>query len=215
MKDRDPRWDDVRRLLKMEWEAGRSNNTELVAVLRAACIMALYNVVEARIRQNLVQVRTAIRRRRPKHASLAPAWRQQALHGIPNHPNRAGVSYREALEELDAFIFDTLPRHRAFWPAKVDEFIPSAGNIGDKAFHNVITTLLAFPVAPDWARTSPFDTLRGYRNSLAHGNELFSDVGAHVSRKDLLRLVGRSLSWLRRLDYAGNACVTQARWRKS
>ena len=207
MRDRDPRWADVSRLLKMEWEAEESNQAELTAVLRAACIMALYNVIEARIRQNLIQVRAAIRWRRPKHATLAPTWRQQALRSIPNHPNRPSANSRIALEELDTFIFDILPRYRAFWPGKIDESIPAAGNVGDKAFHEVLTVFLAEPVSTDWARTSPFDTLRSYRNSLAHGNESFTDVGARVSRRDLIRLVGRTSFWLRRLDNAGKAYI--------
>jgi hypothetical protein len=184
---------DLERLEKAV-EPGGNLHKQLsaISVIRSTTYIVAYNAIERAFRAALYAVRQAVISEDMLYHDVSEFWRRDALRHCLHELLSQGSRHDTLYQKIDAF-FATTPA----WDSRnVD--LPFPGNINHTAICDFCDKLGIRLSAHRSARGgSDLETIRRNRNSLAHGHEKFSDVGATVTINDLKDTYHRATIFMR------------------
>jgi MAE_28990/MAE_18760-like HEPN len=214
--------DEKKHLLRTEEEAFK-----LVKVLKANCFLMLYNVVEGSITEAIDAIFEAISIQKVGFKRLIPAYQKIWLvyqHGLlkitaesakAKDPtkNKIGKSISQVLAQLEYFKiepfkdkdYNIYQNYKGY--LKVVDAVDLSGNLDAKKMRE-LAEKYAFSV-PE--RCDELLKIKQIRNQLAHGEIIFSEVGA-ISMTELMNIKQKVFDYLESILLNINDFITEDRF---
>lgn len=184
-----------------DWRNGRKRLPKVLAddlslkLLKATTFLLLYNLIEATVRDAVDSIWQAVGVSKVKALELLPSlrnvWvgsefrRKDAFSAAPN-------LYRDVASEILRLASEGATPSVAF------KRVMNGGNINNTAIRNMCESHGLVFAAPKNTRDGvDLDTVKGRRNTLAHGEQTFEEVGSSYAVSDLKEIKGRSVAYLR------------------
>lgn len=196
----------------------KEDRTEYLAVaeiLRAGLFVQTYNIVEATVRDCLISTWSDIETAAGAYHQVRHFWRDDFLHGCFSSILKNERGIQPIVSRID----------RVFWSSEGNILLSAkeyssgrirmGGNIGFNNLEEIASRIgLGVRLTKEMKASRDLDLIRDKRNSLAHGDESFAEVGREYTHEHLSIIIGRAVDHLRRFVRAFDRYRSDKRWRR-
>lgn len=184
-----------------------------VEILKASCVLMLYNLVESTVTQGLVQVHDAFSREGLKFEDLSSElqliWLKHLYHQFQN-----SSTPKDTLNMIGLFVqshtLNKIPidlSFKEYVKHKSGSIYP--GNLDSK---NIRTLCDLYGIELKENRCKQLQHIRDTRNRLAHGESSFREIGGNISTQCLRDLKDKTIEFLESFIMDVSTYVTERRY---